>query len=940
MNFLRIFQLWAVAFCLSAKLMQGQIITTDPAFPSTGQPVTITFDATQGNGGLAGYTGDVYAHTGLITEFSGSGSDWKYVKTNWGQNTPDTKMTRIGQDLYTLEIGPSIREYYGAPPSEEILQMAFVFRSSTTVGGQWLEGKTETGGDIFADVFEPGLNIAFILPQQFPVIILPGEEVEVEIVANLSDTVELYFEDLLVKKVAGEYLLDTVTPGSYGKYKVKAVAWNCEGSIADSFYCHVRKPVEIMPVPEGITDGINYTGPNSVTLSLMAPHKEFVYVIGDFNDWDIDSNHYMYLSPDSLRYWMEIGGLETGKEYIFQYFIDGNLRIADPYAEKISDPWNDSYIDDTTYPGLIQYPAGKTTGIASVLQTGQVPYSWEVDNFTPPAITDLVIYEMLVRDFTEAHSYEAVIEKLDYLQGLGVNAVELMPVNEFEGNESWGYNPSFYFAPDKYYGPKEKLKELVDECHKRGIAVIIDLVLNHAYDQCPFVQLYFDGNNPTTENPWFNVQSNFENPDAQWGNDFNHESLYTQQLVDRINAYWMEEYKVDGFRFDFTKGFGNNFKDNETDPWGSNYDAERIALLKRMSDEIWARNPDAIVIMEHLAVNAEEKVLADYGILLWGNMNYNYSEAAMGYHENGKSNFSGISYKQRSWNEPHLVGYMESHDEERVMYKCLQWGNGSGDYQVTDTATALQRIQLNAVFFLTVPGPKMIWQFGEMGYDYSIDFNGRLGPKPVRWDYLEDYRRKYLSDFMGALAKLRVEQQVFETGNFTLNVAAAFKRITLSHPTMNVVVLGNFGVEEGSGQGSFQHTGTWYEYFTGQPFEVTEVNQPVILAPGEYRLYTDIQLQTPQIGTGLEEEDDDETVFRVRPNPSDRFFLEFSLEDKAPASIKVYDLSGSLVAVIAEKTFSSGIHSFSWEPGAISPGIYIIVLRTDDNMAVRKVVLR
>ena len=82
-----------------------------------------------------------------------------------------------------------------------------------------------------------------------------------------------------------------------------------------------------------------------------------------------------------------------------------------------------------------------------------------------------------------------------------------MNLKEMSG---WGYNPSYYFAPDKYYGTKDDLKKLIDECHKRNIAVIMDMVLNHAYDQCPFVQLYFDGSNPTAENPWFNVTSNFD----------------------------------------------------------------------------------------------------------------------------------------------------------------------------------------------------------------------------------------------------------------------------------------------------------------------------------------------------------------------------------------------------------------------------------------------
>ena len=667
----------------------SQLVVTDPPLPVSNQAVSVTFDATLGDGGLAGYTGDVYAHTGMITENSISGSDWKYVKTNWGQNSADTKLTRIGPDLYQLDIGPDIREYYGVPGNEEILQMAFVFRSGVEVGGSYLTGKTESNGDIFVDVYEEGLSVSITKPALRPTLLELNDTLIVEISANDSDTIAYFNNGSFIKKIAGTMLTDTIIADQYGKFWLKAIATNDGGEAVDSTYYFVRSEVVVEDVPAGIRDGINYLDGSTVVLCLPAPGKEYIFVIGDFSNWELGDDTYLKQTPDGERFWVEISGIEPGKEYVYQYLIDGGLKIADPYCDKISDPWNDQYIDDETYPGLIAYPDGKTNGIASVLQTSQPEYNWEVTNFTPPDVEDLVIYELLVRDFTEKHSYQAVIDTLDYLEKLGINVVELMPVNEFEGNISWGYNPSFYFAPDKYYGPREKLKELIDECHKRGMAVLIDLVLNHSFGQSPFVQMYFDGSNPTEDNPWYNVHSNFLNPDAQWGYDFNHESSYTQDLVDSVNSYWMSEYKFDGFRFDFTKGFSNNIK-GSNDPWGSNYDADRVRLLKRMADEIWARNPNAIVSFEHLAVNSEEEELAEYGILMWGNMNHEYGESAMGY----PSNLSYIDYRKRGWDVPHSLGYMHSHDEERLAYKCYQWGNlDNPDYNIKDTTVALERLQ-------------------------------------------------------------------------------------------------------------------------------------------------------------------------------------------------------------------------------------------------------
>jgi glycosidase len=925
-------QLVAFPYCFF-----GQLVVTDPPMPISTEPVTIIFDATQGSGGLAGYTGDVYAHTGLITQYSSGGSDWKYVKTNWGENTPDTKLSRIGQDLYSLQISSNIHAYYGIPLSEQDLQMAFVFRSGVPVSGSYLEGKTATGGDIFIDIYEAGLSVSFSQPQQFPVIVQLNESFITEVNANQADSIYLYVDGSQVKADSGNYLADTITATSYGKYLVKTIAKNQTGAVADSFYYYVRPAVTIEALPAGIRDGINYTGSQSVVLSLLAPHKEYIYVIGDFNDWDISQDYYMKLTPDSLRFWVEINNLVPGKEYIFQYYIDGKIKIGDPYADKVSDPSNDPYISNITYPDLIQYPYGKTTGIATILQTNQAPYNWEVQNFSPAANTDLVIYELLVRDFTSKHSYLGIIDSLDYLDSLGVNAIELMPVNEFEGNLSWGYNPSFYFAPDKYYGPKNDLKRFIDECHKRKISVFLDLVLNHTYNSSPMVQMYFDGTNPTPDNPWYNVHSNFANTNAQWGNDFNHESLYTQAFVDSVNSYWMKEYKVDGFRFDFTKGFSNTYHPL-TDEWGSIYDTSRVRLLKRMADQIWARKSDAAVIFEHLAYNDEETVLANYGILLWGNISHDYQESGMGY----QSNFSWISYKNRGWNDPNLVGYMESHDEERIAFKCEAYGNSLAPYNIKDTSTTLRRLALNALFFFTIPGPKMVWQFGELGYDYRIDYNGRTGEKPIRWDYLNDFRRKYLYDFYGALIKLRTEHPAFETTHIILNVSSVLKKILLVDPEMDVVILGNFDVKTGNFVPGFTHTGTWYEYFTGQPLEVTNLSLPVSLEAGEYKLYTDVLLPVPQIHTGLPEGAGEGRFMKVFPNPSEDFSIRVNLDNPSWLTLQVFDLEGRKVDEIFNGRLQSGSQEFEWSGSetGVSPGIYLLKAITEDQMEVLKLIYR
>ncbi len=603
------------------------------------------------------------------------------------------------------------------------------------------------------------------------------------------------------------------------------------------------KPEEpTVPSSYSLRDGVTAISDDSLGFVLFAPGKESVYLIGDFNNWQISESYKM--NKDGDRFWIKIGGLQKGKEYICQYLIDNSIRVADPYANKISDPQNDMYIENDIYPNLIT-PSTKTTGLSMVVNTAPATYSWKVSDFKLQEASNMVIYEILIRDFTEKRSVKGVEEKLEYLKNLGVNAIELMPFNEFEGNDSWGYNPSFYFAPDKAYGTSNDYKSFIDACHSKGIAVIMDMVLNHSYGQSPMVQMYQKaGGTPSADNPWYNQKSNFANTGAQWGSDFNHESQYTKAFVDSVCAYWMKEYKVDGFRFDFTKGFSNTpYPASGNDSWGNPYDAARIKNLKRIYDEMKKRNPDAILICEHLADNKEEKELASYGIKLWGNLNYNFNEATMGWgkyigdYNKPKGDVSWASYLEREWTKPNLVSYMESHDEERIMFKNNSYGDDANpSYNVKDLAVGLKRTEAAAVILMSLPGPKMIWQFGELGYDFELN-NDRLAKKPIRWDYYAVPQRKALYDVYSKINKLRTTDPIFSTSDYTTDLVNNFKQILLRSPAGYACAIANFDVESLTATVNFGKVGTWTDYFTGKKLVVTDKNQSVELKPGEYYLY-------------------------------------------------------------------------------------------------------
>ena len=378
---------------------------------------------------------------------------------------------------------------------------------------------------------------------------------------------------------------------------------------------------------------------------------------------------------------------------------------------------------------------------------------------------------------------------------------------------------------DKAYGTDHMYKQFIDECHKRGMAVILDVVYNHATGNSPFAKMWWDSanNRPAANNPYFNVTA--PHPYSVF-NDFNHESPPVRKFVKRNLQFLLEEYKVDGFRFDLTKGFTQN-KNGSPNIDNSAKDDSRIAILKDYHAAIKTVKPEAFVILEHFCEDREEIELSNDGMMVWQNMNGYYCQSAMGWPEN--SDFSGTYYGTASRPANSLVSYMESHDEERAAYKQIQWGN---EILKTDLTARMSQLSVNAAFFFTVPGPKMIWQFEEMGYDISIEENGRTGRKPIKWDYLDVPQRKQLHDTYAKLIALRMDEPEMFSSTATLQWKVTdtdwkngrFLTLSNANGTKQVVVIGNFTNTAISATTSFPKTGMWYNYMdSSETLEVTSI---------------------------------------------------------------------------------------------------------------------
>ena len=476
------------------------LVSSDPEVIRAETTETVTIILNGKGTPIENFNGDVYAHTGVLTDKSASSSNWRYTKAGWTENKPECKLKKHGNNLWTLTMKGGPRAYYNVPASEKIEALAFVFRSA--------DGKKEVkdnGSDIFIQTVEDGLGVFITSPKDGTFLTI-GTECEISVKSQDATSVNLYRNGTQIVGSAEPSFVYTFTPSKAEDIVFTAVATNGVDTVEDSISVSVLGTTEDAARPAGVKNGVNING-NEVTFVLYAPGKESVILLGDFNNYT-PSNEYL-MKRDGSYFWTTVSGLEEGVEYGYQYFVDKSIKIGDPYATKILDPWNDKYITSATYPDLKPYPAQYTTDIVSVFELNPVEYVWQVEDFDRPAENSLAIYELLIRDFTEQRTINAVTEKLDYLETLGINAIELMPIQEFDGNDSWGYNPCFYFAADKAYGTEEDYKRFIDECHQRGIAVIVDVVFNHATGLMPYAKMWWDGgaNKTASNNPFFNVDA-------------------------------------------------------------------------------------------------------------------------------------------------------------------------------------------------------------------------------------------------------------------------------------------------------------------------------------------------------------------------------------------------------------------------------------------------
>lgn len=810
--------LFPLVAVLCVFVASAKIVTTSPAIVQTdSRNIVITYHADEGNKGLSGLNAStkVYAHTGVITNKSANLGDWRYASA-WLDNSAKYEMTYVGSGTWSLTI-PSIDSYYGISTSDETVEkLMFVFRTAT--GSQ--EGKTENGGDISVPVYPAGFQVV-ISSDLDGSVINTSNPVELTVNTTANANIKVYVEGQASSPIAtGNNTMAVSGQKSFtdvGSYTIIAEATPTSGGAAVISKLTLVKLGESVrqTYPGGVPKmGTVTNADGTVTFCIAAPGKESMVLVPSWNGYKVSADLQMkYQDYNGYRYfWTTVSGLSADTDYIYYYLADGTRAVGDPYARLVLDPWSDKYIPETVFPNMPAYPVGLVPeGLPlAVYNSGADDYDWQITDFKGVEPGRLVIYELLIRDFTGTESeangegtVAGVMSKLDYLQGLGVNAIELMPIMEFNGNNSWGYNTNFYFAPDKAYGTPDDYRALIDECHRRGMAVILDIVFNQSDGLHPWYQLY-----SPEENPFYNASA----PHAYSVlNDWKQENPLVEQQWSDVLKYWLTVFNVDGFRFDLVKGLGDsdsygatynattNAWSGVTDENTNRYNQTRIDRMQRLHAAMKAVKPDAYFINENLATAEEENAMAIDGEINWANVNGPSTNYAEGVNAAANLNrfYAPLDYS-RYWGS--TVSYMESHDEERLAY-AVATSSATSSTIKNSKELQMRRLGSAAAQMLMSPGAHMIWQFQEFGADQTTKKDSGnendTSPKKVVWSYLDNEYNAGLEQSYAELIAIRNNNAEMFTDSINTvmscdyNPSSAYRHIVLTNGDKQIVLIVN-----------------------------------------------------------------------------------------------------------------------------------------------------
>ena len=692
--------------------------------------------------------------------------------------------------------------------------------------------------------------------------------------------------------------------------------------------------IESEPLPAEVGLGPNWIN-NQMTIVVYAPSQPVMQLIISEAGSEGSASDAMVMkkATDLIdTWWLELA-LPNG-QYDYEYLMLDGTRIPDPFSRRLEN--NKTRIEIG--------PGGISTAD---------DFQWQSNGYIRPAMDTLVIYELHIDDYAARGNgqgkFEHITEKLDYLKSVGINAIELLPITDFPGVHSWGYDPNLISAIESNYGTPEEFKTLIDQAHLRGIAVIMDIVWNHIrssspiwriqpnYDLNPYIKLHNELNPNETEGSWGML-------------DWDHFNIHTVQYINKVNNIWLEEYKIDGFRYDATRMIGWNLSQPEYGiPSWTSAIAESHPNVYQIAEHLpvdpWLVNNTSLTsswhdsfhdrLLEHIhGTNPNTLTLMNQVVRL-----YEYSN-------------SGSYYQKPT----QAVKYMISHDEQSFIQEMVVFNNYS-----IEQARAKDKFYASILF--TSQGIPMVFQGQEFGLQTGWnddngngDYEEKLEYRPIDWSYLSTASAQMHLDHYTKLIQLRKKNPALYKGTFfdlwrydpERVIVYGYKDETIGNNNDQVVVIANFSnFTRTVYDVPFLSSGTWYN--------IIENNTSLTTNDGNYGVYT-IPANTAHIytnniyslGTEPEHENVISQKFRINsiyPNPFNPVInIDLFIENDDIVEISVFDILGKKVRSLHNGPMATGGHKIIWDgKGAeglnASSGLYFISFRTESSVLSKKISL-
>lgn len=549
---------------------------------------------------------------------------------------------------------------------------------------------------------------------------------------------------------------------------------------------------------------------NAIEFKLFAPNNKGAALIGSFSDWEE-----IPMEKDETGCFRTHIDLEDGVyEYKFRvqtksWFLEPDewVDVIDPYATDVNE--------------------SKETGVIRIKEGQRIidTYVWQHDDKPLPPNGELVLYEMHIGDFCgmndsrKSGSYKIAIEKLDYLCELGINAIELMPIAEFPGDKGWGYLVRHYFATESSYGSTEDLKRLIDECHGRGIRVIMDGIYNHSDDKNPLLLIDRDY--------WYYHDKHYpDDPDNYWGPEFNYDR-YDENLdirpawnyIGDVVRFWIQEYHIDGIRYDALSQLANR---------------DFLHWITQQAREAAGSKP-FYNIGEHIPENPS--IAAGFEGPMDGIWHDSFRYFVVAHIcgdtfelEKLKEVLDG---KRQGYSDAtNIVNYLSNHDHDRILANL-------GDRGFFDEA-AFQRAKLGAVLLMTAMGLPLIWMGEEFGQAAHTTPNAKC---QVKWLLLKNDLNRSLLELYKGLIALRKQNPALKGENIEFFHEDPDRKV-LAYVRWNeegsrVVVVANFSDNYlGSYEiSNFPENGTWHEWTRDYDVESKDDRLIIDLGEGEAQVF-------------------------------------------------------------------------------------------------------